>query len=385
MSMTTATSPTALIEEHFGALKDPRSPYRIEHKLIDIVIITICATICGANDWEAIAEYGQTKQDWLKTWLELPNGIPSPDTFSRVFARINPGQLQKCFVGWMEAVAQVTTGELLNIDGKTLRGAKESGNAKSLIHMVSVWSASQHLVLGQTKVSEKSNEITAIPPLLKLLAIRGCLVSIDAMGCQTEIAKVIIEQGADYVLALKGNQGDLHADVAQLFTAAGKQDFRNIEHQFHSTVEKGHGRIETRRYWTMGNTEYLVGAQKWSGLKSIGMVESQREIDGKVSIEQRYYILSIESDVQRFATAVRSHWSIENQLHWILDVGFAEDAAQSCSGYSAENLAVIRHVGMNLLSRDQKTKVGVKTKRLKAGWDDNYLKTVLSALNIFTA
>ena len=383
--MTTATSPTALIEEHFGALKDPRSPYRIEHKLIDIVIITICATICGANDWEAIAEYGQTKQDWLKTWLELPNGIPSPDTFSRVFARINPGQLQKCFVGWMEAVAQVTTGELLNIDGKTLRGAKESGNAKSLIHMVSVWSASQHLVLGQTKVSEKSNEITAIPPLLKLLAIRGCLVSIDAMGCQTEIAKVIIEQGADYVLALKGNQGDLHADVAQLFTAAGKQDFRNIEHQFHSTVEKGHGRIETRRYWTMGNTEYLVGAQKWSGLKSIGMVESQREIDGKVSIEQRYYILSIESDVQRFATAVRSHWSIENQLHWILDVGFAEDAAQSCSGYSAENLAVIRHVGMNLLSRDQKTKVGVKTKRLKAGWDDNYLKTVLSALNIFTA
>jgi len=251
--------------------------------------------------------------------------------------------------------------------------------------MVSVWSASQHLVLGQTKVSEKSNEITAIPPLLEMLAIRGCLVNIDAMGCQTEIAKVIIEQGADYVLALKGNQGDLDADVAQLFTSARQRNFRNIEHQFHSTVSQGHGRIETRRYWTMGNTEYLIGVHKWSGLKSIGMVESQREMNGEVSIEQRYYILSIDSDVHKFATAVRSHWSIENQLHWILDVGFGEDAAQSFSGYSAENLAVIRHISVNLLSRDNKSKVGVKTRRLKAGWDDNYLKTVLSALNIVTS
>ena len=383
--MTITTSPTAWIETHFGELKDPRAAHSIEHKLIDILIITICATICGANDWEAIAEYGQTKQDWLKTWLELPNGIPSPDTFNRVLGRINPTELQKCFMGWMDAVAKVTEGELLNIDGKTIRGAKEAGNSRSLIHMVSVWSASQNLVLGQTKVSEKSNEITAIPPLLKMLAIRGCLVSIDAMGCQTEIAKTIVEQGADYVLALKGNQGDLHVDVVQLFAAARKQDFKNIEHQFHSTMEKGHGRIETRNYWTMGNTEYLLGAQKWSGLKSIGMVESRRELNGKVSIEQRYYILSIESDVQRFATAVRSHWSIENQLHWILDVSFAEDTAQSCSGYSAENLSVIRHVGINLLSRDKKTKVGVKTRRLKAGWDDNYLKTVISALNIVTS
>ena len=301
--MTTASSPAALIKTHFGELKDPRALHSIEHQLIDILIITICATI--------------------------------------------------------------------------------------------------YLVLGQQKVSEKSNEITAIPALLKLLSVRGCLVSIadaialrfpqralhqaDAMGCQTEIAKVIIEQGADYVLALKGNQGDLHTDVVQLFTSARKQNFRNIEHQFHSTVSKGHGRMETRRYWTMGNTEYLIGAHKWSGLKSIGVVESRREMNGKISTEQRYYILSIHSDVQRFATAVRSHWSIENQLHWILDVGFGEDAAQSCSGYSAENLAVIRHLGINLLSRDNESKVGVKTRRLQAGWDDNYLKTVLSALNIVTA
>lgn len=384
-SMSTAISPAALLATHFGELKDPRAAHSIEHQLIDILIITLCATICGANDWEAIAQYGRTKQEWLKTWLELPNGIPSADTFNRVFARLKPEELQKCFMGWMQAVQKVTAGELINIDGKTLRGATEAGNSRSLIHMVSVWSASQHLVLGQTKVNEKSNEITAIPPLLEMLAIRGCLVSIDAMGCQTEIAKTIVEQGADYVLALKGNQGDLHTDVAQLFTAARKQNFRNIEHQFHSTVSKGHGRIETRRYWTMGNTEYLIGAHKWSGLKSIGMVESQREMNGKVSIEQRYYILSIQSDAQRFAVAVRSHWSIENQLHWILDVGFAEDAAQSCQGYSAENLAVIRHIGINLLSRDKKSKVGVKTRRLQAGWDDNYLKTVLSALNIVTS
>ena len=382
--MSSTISPTALIETHFGNLRDPRASHSIEHKLLDILIISICGTISGANDFAAIAEYGKSKESWLKTFLELENGIPSTDTFERIFARLNPTELQKCFIGWMEAVHKTTKGELLSIDGKTLRGAKEAGNSRSLIHMVSVWSATQHLVLGQKKVNEKSNEITAISPLLEMLAIRGCLVSIDAMGCQREIAKTIIEQGADYVLALKGNQGDLHDDVRQLFTSARAQKFDNIEHQFYSTVEKGHGRIEKRYYWTMGNTEFLIGAEKWTGLKSIGMVESERNLNGVVSIEQRYYILSIESDVHRFSQSVRSHWSIENQLHWILDVGFDEDASQSCRGYSAENLAVIRHVGLNLLSRDKKTKVGVKTKRLKAGWDDSYLKDVLNALNIVT-
>lgn len=377
-------SPTALIETHFGTLRDPRALHSIDHSLLDILIITICGTICGADDWEAIAEYGKSKQEWLKTFLELPNGTPSADTFSRVFARLKPSALQKCFISWMEEVHEKTEGELINIDGKTLRGAKEAGNSRSLIHMVSVWSASQHLVLGQKKVGEKSNEITAIPALLELLSLRGCLVSIDAMGCQTEIAKAIVDQGADYVLALKGNQGNLHQDVEELFTSAREQDFKDIEYQFHSTIEKGHGRIETRSYWTMGNTEYLVGAEKWANLRSIGMVESQRKINGSISIEQRYYILSLESDVHRFAEAVRSHWSIENQLHWVLDVGFAEDTSQACQGYCAENLAVVRHVGVNLLSRDKKTKVGVKNKRLKAGWDDKYLKSVLTALNIVT-
>ncbi len=380
--MPSLASPAALIETHFGSLRDPRAAGRIEHKLIDILIVSICGTISGANDFAAIAEYGRAKEEWLKTFLELANGIPSVDTFERVLARLKPEELQKCLMGWMQAVHEVTEGELLNVDGKTLRGAKEAGNSRSLIHMVSVWSASQHLVLGQKKVGEKTNEITAMPPLLEMLAIRGCLVSIDAMGCQREIAKTIIEQGGDYVLALKGNQGNLYDNVREVFTSARQQDFKDLEHQFHSTSEEGHGRVETRRHWIMGNTESLIGAEKWAGLQSIGMVESECNVKGVISVEQRYYILSIESDVYRFSEAVRNHWSIENNLHWILDVAFSEDASQSCRGYSAENLAVIRHIGVNLLSRDKKTKVGVKTKRLKAGWNDNYLKDILSALNI---
>jgi predicted transposase YbfD/YdcC len=383
--MLATISPVKLIETHFGSLRDPRAAHSILHKLMDILIITICAVICGADNFVEIAEYGKDKEEWLKTFLELENGIPSVDTFERLFARLKPEALQVCFISWMEAVHESTEGEFINVDGKTLRGAKEAGNKRSLIHMVSVWSASQHLVLGQKKVDEKSNEITAIPSLLKMLSLRDCIVSIDAMGCQTEIANTIIEQGADYVLALKGNQGNLHDDVQELFTSASEQNFKNIEHQFCETVEKGHGRMETRRYWTMGNTEYLIGAEKWRDLRSIGMVESQRTINGTTSTEYRYYLLSLENDVHKFAKSVRNHWSIENQLHWVLDVGFNEDASQCCRGYSAENLAVIRHIGLNLLSRDKKTKVGVKAKRLKAGWNNNYLKTILEALNIVIA
>ncbi len=380
--MLATVSPIGLIETHFGNLQDPRAAHGILHKLLDILIITICAVICGADNFVAIAEYGKEKEEWLKTFLELANGIPSVDTFERLFARLKPEALQQSFISWMEAVHKSTDGELINIDGKTLRGAKEAGNSRSLIHMVSVWSASQHLVLGQKKVDDKSNEITAIPSLLKMLTIRGSVVSIDAMGCQTEIAKTIIEEGADYVLALKGNQGNLHEDVHELFTSVREQNFKNVEHQFYETVEKGHGRIETRRYWTMGNTEYLIGAEKWIGLKSIGMVESERIINGIISTEQRYYLLSFESNVHKFSQSVRNHWSIENKLHWILDVGFGEDASQSCRGYIAENLAVIRHISLNLLSRDKTSKVGVKTKRLKAGWNNNYLEDILSTLNI---
>ena len=377
------SSPTALIEKHFSTLKDPRAVHSIQHLLIDIIVITICATICGANNWEAVAAYGVAKYEWLKTFLALPNGIPSHDTFIRLFARLKPEELQSCFISWMQAVHQVTNGELLNVDGKTLRGAKERGNNRSLIHMVSVWSATNHLVLGQRKVDEKSNEITAIPELLRLLEIQGCLVSIEAMGCQTEIASTIIEQGADYILALKANQGNLYEDVTQLFNSSVAPGNNNVLNQFQTTIDKGHGRIEIRRYTVMGNTEYLLGAEKWEGLKSIGMVESERRINGQISdVEQRYYILSIESDVKGFAEAVRHHWSIENQLHWVLDVGFQEDSSKGCQGHSAENLAVMRHIGVNLLSQEKTAKVGIENKRLTAGWNNHYLETVLGCLNI---
>jgi predicted transposase YbfD/YdcC len=380
------SSPTALIETHFSQLREPRAKHLIQHLLLDIIVITLCATICGANDWKAVAEYGRTKEEWLKKFLALPNGIPSHDTFARLFARLNPEELQLCFRQWMQAVHQVTNGELLNVDGKTLRGAREAGNNRSFVHMVSLWSATNRLVLGQRKVHEKSNEITAIPELLKLLEIQGCLVSIDAMGCQTEIAKTIIEQGADYVLALKANQGNMYEDVTQLFDLARQQDLNDFGDQFYSTKEKGHGGIEIRRYAVMGDTEYLLGAEKWAGLRSIGMVELERRVNGQISsIEQRYYLLSFECDVRRFANAVRNHWSIENQLHWVLDVSFSEDARRGCQGYSAENLAVIRHIAVNLLSQEKRASVGIENKRLKAGWDNRYLETVLSCLSIPTS
>ncbi|MGL5833686.1 MAG: ISAs1 family transposase [Waterburya sp.] len=386
MSTDEYSSPTTLIEKHFSTLKDPRAQHSIDHLLIDIIVIALCATICGANNWEAIAEYGRTKYQWLQTFLTLPNGIPSHDTFARLFARLNPEELQSCFINWMQAVHQVSKGELLNVDGKTLRGARQAGNNRSFIHMVSAWSATNRLVLGQRKVAEKSNEITAIPELLKLLEIRGCLVSIDAMGTQTEIAKTIIEQGADYVLALKANQGNLYEDVTQLFHQARRQGFNSVKDQFHSTIEKGHGRLEIRRYAVMGNTQHLLGANKWPELRSIGMVESLRRVKGQISnVEQRYYLLSFECDVQRFADAVRHHWSIENQLHWVLDVSFQEDAWRGCQGHSAENLAVIRHIGLNLLSQDKTALMGINNKRLKAGWDNHYLETVLDCLHLVTS
>lgn len=375
------SSPLAALEIHFRSLTDPRAEHSIEHRLIDIVLITICAVICGADNWVEIENYGHEKQEWLQQFLELPHGIPSHDTFMRVFASLKPEQLQQCFLNWIQSVSQITKGQVIAIDGKSLRSALERGQSRGAIHMVSAWATENRLVLGQTKVKAKSNEITAIPQLLKILTIEGCLVSIDAMGCQTEIAQTIIEQKGDYVLALKANHKHLYEDVVQLFQSARQQDWQDIEHEFYQTINKGHGRIEIRRHWTMGLTEYLCGAAQWQGLQSIGLVESERRVNNQTMVEQRYYLLSIKSDAQRFATAVRSHWSIENQLHWILDVSFHEDMVKGCQGYSAENLAVIRHLAINLLTHENTAKGGVHAKRLKAGWNNNYLTLVLNSLS----
>jgi predicted transposase YbfD/YdcC len=366
------------LKEHFGALDDPRAQHSIEHLLPDIVVITICAVICGADSWVEIEQYGIAKQAWLATFLELPNGIPSHDTFERVFARLRPEQLQQCFLNWVQAVFKITGGQLINLDGKTLRGSYADGGKQGMIHMVSAWASQNRLVLGQRKVNEKSNEITAIPELLKVLDLKGAVVSIDAMGAQTEIAAQIVAQQGDYVLALKGNQGNLHQDVQQLFDHAHRLNFRGIEHDFYQTQEQGHGRQELRRYWVMGNTEYLLGAENWAKLTTIGCVESRRQVGDKITWEKRYYLLSLPLDAKRFATAVRGHWSIENQLHWILDVSSREDQSRTTQGYSAENLAVIRHLAVNLLSQEKSVKSGTKAKRLRSGWDDQYLTKVLA-------
>lgn len=371
-------SALATLKRNFENLHDPRDQNSIDHLLIDIVTLTICAVICGADSWVDVQNYGLAKQEWLQTFLVLPNGIPSHDTIERLFARLRPEQFQQCFLNWIQAAFEISGGQLIAVDGKTLRASYERGGRKGMIHMVSAWATQNRLVLGQRKVDEKSNEITAIPELLKVLALDGSVVSIDAMGCQHQIAAQIVEKGGDYVLALKGNQGNLLEDVEQLFNQAIEQGFRGIEHDFYETQEQAHGRMETRRYWVMGNAEYLIGAEKWSNLKTIGCVESLRQIGDKLTCERRYYLLSLPLAAARLAAAVRGHWGIENQLHWILDVAFREDQARSTCGYSGENLAVIRHIALNVLTQEKSAKGGIHAKRLKAGWDERYLQKVLS-------
>lgn len=378
--MNSSSKQTASLLKHFEDLEDPRTQYLIEHRLLDIVGITICAVICGADSWVEIEEYGNSKLSWLKEFLELPNGIPSHDTISRLFAQLNPEQLQSCFLSWIKTIASLTAGEVIAIDGKTVRHSYDQGKNQGAIHMVSAWASQNRLVLGQVKVKEKSNEITAIPQLLKVLEIKGCIVTIDAMGTQKEIAKIITERGGDYVLSLKGNQGNIHKDVRQLFDWARKNHFENIPHEACSTINKGHGRIEIRRYWLLESVEHLIDSHLWSGLKRVGLIESERRIKGQPpSIEQRYYLLSLDGGIERYTQASRSHWGIENQLHWCLDVAFREDDSRIRSGYAPENMTLIRHIALNLLGRENSVKVGKKAKRLRAGWDNDYLAKVLAA------
>lgn len=368
----------ATILEHFSSLEDPRVERSKEHLLIDIVAIAICAVICGADTWVDIESYGNEKQDWLSEFLRLPNGIPSHDTFARVFARLEPEQMQQCFLSWVNSVSELIQGEVIAIDGKTLRHSYDNSQGKGAIHMVSAWAVSNHLILGQLKVEEKSNEITAMPELLDVLALSGCIVTIDAMGTQTEIAKRIVDKGGDYVLCLKGNQGNLHEDVQQLFEYARQINFAAIEHSFHQTTHSNHGRIEIRRYWTLPEVSALIDSHKWQGLCSVGMVEAQRRIHGKSTLETRYYISSLSSDAKRFGEAVRSHWGVENSLHWVLDVAFEEDDCRIRKENAPQNFAILRHIALNLLKQEKTAKGGIKAKRLKAGWSNAYLTKVLA-------
>lgn len=366
------------IAEYFSKIKEPRREgYSKKHILIEIFVIAICAIISGANGWTEVELFAKAKESWFRKFLKLASGIPSHDTFGRVFALINPKEFEKSFLEWIQAVRITTKGEIIAIDGKTVRRSYDKWTNKSAIHIVSAWATRNHMVLGQKKVADKSNEIKAIPELLSLLDIEGCIVTIDAMGCQKDIASKIKDAGADYVLALKENHKNLYDDVKLYMEDIRKTgDFK--KEAYHETVEKNHGRVEKRKYWISSDIEWLEDSDKWKGLNSIGMVESEREVNGSVSKETRFYLSSIETNAQRFGEAVRTHWGIENSLHWILDVSFREDDCRIRKDHAPENFAVLRHIALNLLKQEKTQKIGLKNKRLKCGWDNNYLEKVLS-------
>ena len=370
------TKPAVALFDHFASLPDPRIARHRWHNLSDILVIAVCAVLCGAESFPAIEDFGHEREEWLKQFLELPEGIPSHDTFTRIFRLLDPVQFQACFLSWMEAVAAATAGEVVAIDGKALRRSFDKGRAKRAIHMVSAWATANGVVLGQRKVDAKSNEITAIPELLALLALKGCIVTIDAMGCQRAIAQKIVEQGADYVLALKGNQPTLEQAVERFFVTGPEAEAHRTKSNYHEQTEQGHGRVETRCAWISDALDAELTAAAWPGLQSIGMVEATRTLGGETSVEQRFYLSSLPPQAAQFAQAVRNHWGIENRLHWTLDVTFREDQSRLRTGYGAENFAVLRHIALNLLRQEPSAK-SLPRKRLACALNPDYLLKVL--------
>ena len=368
------------LERYFGGMPDPRVVGRCEHKLLDIILIAICGVLCGAEGWEDIEEFGESKAEWLSQFLEMPCGIPSHDTFRRVFSLLDATAFQERFAEWVAGVFTVKRGQVVAVDGKTLRGSRDERNGKSAIHLVSAWASESGLLLGQRQVAEKSNEITAIPELLKALYLEGCIVTIDAMGCQKDIAQTIIDQQADYVLALKGNQGQLHDDVQEWFAWAHESNFNDMPHSFWTTTNKAHGRLEIRRCWALSDPrafEVIRHYDGWAGLQSIAMVQRERRIDNDIQSESAFFISSLPADAKRLLHAVRSHWSVENTFHWTLDVTFHEDDARLRTGDSAENFAVLRHISLILL-KQHPAKLSLKRKRFKAALDHDFLLELLS-------
>lgn len=363
---------------HFSILEDPRlNNHKQLHSLEDILVLTLLAVICGAESWVDIEDFGKCNKSWLKKFLKFSNGIPSHDTIGGVFRRLEPEQFKACFLSWVQSLVEVSEGDIITIDGKTLRHSYDSADKRNAIHMISAWSCGNELVLGQFKTEEKSNEITAIPELLKVLNLTGCTVTIDAMGCQKKIAKDIVKGGGDYVLSLKENHKTLHDDVALYMESLRSGHLKNRHFDYFEHSEKGHGRIETRRHWITDNIDWLDGKSSWSSMKSIGMVERERQVKDKISKEIHFYISSREADAKEFAKCVRSHWEVENKLHWVLDVCFNEDACRVRKDFSAENFAVIRHLALNLLKQENTFKGSMRRKRKRAGWDRDYLIKIM--------
>lgn len=364
--------------QHFEHIEDPRRQAGLRFPLIEVMFIAICAIICGADDWVAIERFGLAKQSWLSKYLRLKHGIPSHDTFGDVFGALDPDQFGTAFLGWMETIA--TLSGVVALDGKTVRHSYDKTLGKKAIHMVSAWSVANRVVLGQVKTEEKSNEITAIPQLLRLLAISGCLVTIDAMGCQTTIAKQIVEQGGDYLLAVKRNQKQLFEDIAHLFKHATQDNFTATDFDRADSVNKAHGRVETRRCDLITDHEwlaYLRTGHDWPQLTALICITSQRKVGKKRRSERRYYISSRHLTAAEALTAIRSHWQVENSLHWVLDVVFDEDGSRVRTKHAQQNLATLRRLAINLLNQEQSRKQSLKGKRQLAGWDETYLEKIV--------
>ncbi|WP_165224794.1 ISAs1 family transposase [Aquisphaera insulae] len=365
------------LQDHFAGLTDPRRR-KVTYPLVNIVTIAVCAVICGADDFVAIATWGRAKRDWLATILDLEAGIPSHDRFNAIFQALDPAAFEECLLGWIAELHEATAGQVVAIDGKTLRGSFDRASGKSAIHMVSAWATANRLSLGQVVVDGKSNEITAIPALLRLLELEGCLVTIDAMGCQTAIAEAILAREADYVLAVKDNQPTLHRGIQDYFIGRMEDDFASVAVSRHETKEKGHGRVEHRAYYVCAAPADLPDRGRWRGLEAIGVAINISTRDGKESDAVRYYILSRSLGAKEFADAVRAHWTIENSLHWQLDVTFGEDACRVRRGLADANLSVVRRAALGLLKNETSEKIGIKNKRLAAACNDRYMEKVLT-------
>jgi predicted transposase YbfD/YdcC len=370
---------TASILFYFTSVTDPRVERTRRHSLVDILVLSLCAVICGADSFCSIEHFGHARKAWLRTFLDLRHGIPTHDTIGRVFAALDPKALGEAFRRWAIAMARLTRGEVVAIDGKTLRRSFQEAGSSAFVHMVSAWATGNGLVLGQVKTEEKSNEITAIPQLLHLLNVKGCLVTTDAMGCQKQIAKDIKGAGADYLLAVKDNQPTLNVEVMSIFDHC-RRDPKAFGVDFHETRDRGHGRTEIRRCWTTDMVESLSQGSEWEGLSSLVMIEAERTVAGTTSTDCRYFISSRkEFSAKEALQAAREHWGIENELHWVLDVVFREDDCRIRAGNAAENFAVMRHLSLNLFKSLKDSKLSIKIRRMSAAWNPDFLLKVLLA------